>query len=37
VAQPGDVYRSYLLKTEAGVSLRMTLGTIVAERLVDLA
>lgn len=36
VAQLGDVYRGYLLKQEAQVSLPMTLGTILAERLVDL-
>jgi uncharacterized membrane protein YbhN (UPF0104 family) len=36
VAQLGDVYRAYLLKEEAGVSLPRTLGTILAERLVDL-
>jgi uncharacterized protein (TIRG00374 family) len=36
VAQLGDVYRGYLLKQEAQASLPMTLGTILAERLVDL-
>jgi hypothetical protein len=36
VAQLGDVYRGYLLNHEAEVSLPMTLGTILAERLVDL-
>jgi glycosyltransferase 2 family protein len=36
VAQLGDVYRGYLLEQEAGVPLPTTLGTIVAERLVDL-
>jgi uncharacterized protein (TIRG00374 family) len=36
VAQLGDVYRGYLLKQEAHASLPMTLGTILAERLVDL-
>jgi hypothetical protein len=36
VAQVGDLYRGYLLDQEAGISLPMTLGTIVAERLVDL-
>jgi hypothetical protein len=36
VAQLGDVYRGYLLKQEAEVSLPLTLGTILAERLVDL-
>ena len=36
VAQLGDLYRGYLLKREAGVSLPLTLGTILAERLVDL-
>jgi uncharacterized protein (TIRG00374 family) len=36
VAQLGDVYRGYLLKLEAQASLPMTLGTILAERLVDL-
>jgi uncharacterized membrane protein YbhN (UPF0104 family) len=36
VAQLGDLYRGYLLKQEAQVSLPMTLGTILAERLVDL-
>lgn len=37
VAQLGDVYRAYLLKREAGVSFPTTLGTILAERLVDVA
>ena len=36
VAQLGDVWRGYLLQQEAGVALPTTLGTIVAERLVDL-
>jgi uncharacterized protein (TIRG00374 family) len=36
VAQLGDVYRGYLLKQESEASLPMTLGTILAERLVDL-
>jgi uncharacterized protein (TIRG00374 family) len=36
VAQLGDVYRGYLLKQESQASLPMTLGTILAERLVDL-
>ena len=36
VARLGDVYRGYLLKRTAGVSLAVTLGTILAERLLDL-
>jgi glycosyltransferase 2 family protein len=36
VAQLGDVYRGYLLEQEVDVSLPTTLGTIVAERVVDL-
>jgi uncharacterized protein (TIRG00374 family) len=37
VARLGDVYRGYLLKKEAGVSFAVTLGTVLAERLLDLA
>ncbi len=37
VARLGDVYRGDLLKRSAGVSLAVTVGTIVAERLLDLA
>ena len=36
VAQLGDLYRGYQLKQAAQVSLPMTLGTILAERLIDL-
>jgi glycosyltransferase 2 family protein len=36
VARLGDAYRSYLLKREAGVSFAVTLGTVLAERLLDL-
>ncbi len=36
VARLGDAYRGYLLKKEAGVSFAVTLGTILAERLLDL-
>ncbi|MBV9580844.1 MAG: flippase-like domain-containing protein [Chloroflexi bacterium] len=36
VAQLGDVYRGYLLSEEASVPLPLTLGTIVAERLLDI-
>jgi glycosyltransferase 2 family protein len=36
VAQAGDLYRGYLLNQESQLSLPMTLGTILAERLVDL-
>ena len=36
VARLGDAYRGYLLKREAGVSFAITLGTILAERLLDL-
>jgi uncharacterized protein (TIRG00374 family) len=36
VARLGDVYRGYLLKKEAGVSFAGTLGTVLAERLLDL-
>lgn len=36
VARLGDAYRSYLLKRAAGVSVAVTLGTVVAERLLDL-
>lgn len=35
-AKLGDAYRSYLLKKEAGTSFSSGLGTIVAERLIDL-
>jgi hypothetical protein len=36
VARLGDAYRGYLLKREAGVSFTVTLGTVLAERLLDL-
>jgi uncharacterized protein (TIRG00374 family) len=36
VARLGDVYRGYLLKQEVGVSFTATLGTVLAERLLDL-
>ena len=36
VARLGDAYRGYLLKKEAGVSFAVTLGTVLAERLLDL-
>jgi glycosyltransferase 2 family protein len=36
VARLGDAYRAYLLKREAGVSFTVTLGTVLAERLLDL-
>jgi hypothetical protein len=36
VARLGDAYRSYLLKRAAGVSVAVTLGTVLAERLLDL-
>ena len=35
-AKLGDAYRSYLLKRTAGVSFSRTIGTILAERMVDL-
>jgi len=35
-AKLGDVYRGYLLKTSEGVTLSRTLGTILAERILDL-
>ena len=35
-AKLGDAYRSYLLKRETGASFSTTLGTILAERLIDL-
>ncbi|MBU0493392.1 MAG: flippase-like domain-containing protein [Chloroflexi bacterium] len=35
-AKLGDVYRGYLLKTSEGVTLSKTLGTILAERILDL-
>lgn len=35
-AKLGDAYRSYLLKRNAGVSFSSTIGTILAERVVDL-
>jgi uncharacterized protein (TIRG00374 family) len=35
VARLGDAYRGYLLKKTAGVSFAVTLGTILAERLLD--
>jgi glycosyltransferase 2 family protein len=34
-AKLGDAYRAYLLKVNAGVSFSMTIGTIVAERIID--
>ncbi|MBV9545504.1 MAG: flippase-like domain-containing protein [Chloroflexi bacterium] len=36
VAQAGDVYRAYLLKRDSGTPFTITLGTVVAERLLDL-
>src|SRR5215210_491789 len=36
VARLGDAYRGYLLKRASGVSFAVTLGTILAERLLDL-
>src|SRR5919199_1383023 len=36
VARLGDAYRGYLLKREADVSFAVTLGTVLAERLLDL-
>ncbi|HMA33476.1 MAG TPA: lysylphosphatidylglycerol synthase transmembrane domain-containing protein [Chloroflexia bacterium] len=35
-AKLGDAYRSYLLKQNAGVSFSRTIGTILAERMIDL-
>jgi len=35
-AKLGDIYRGYLLKTSEGVTLSKTLGTILAERILDL-
>jgi uncharacterized protein (TIRG00374 family) len=37
IARLGDVYRGYLLKKTAGVSFTVTLGTVLAERFLDLA
>ena len=37
VARLGDAYRGYMLKRAAGVSFAVTVGTILAERLVDIA
>ncbi len=37
VARLGDVYRGYLLKRSAGISFAVTLGTVLAERVLDLA
>jgi glycosyltransferase 2 family protein len=37
LARLGDVYRGYLLKKTSGVSFAVTLGTVLAERLLDLA
>ena len=34
-AKLGDVYRAYLLKLNAGVSFSTTIGTILAERIID--
>jgi glycosyltransferase 2 family protein len=36
IARLGDAYRGYLLKKAAGVSFAVTLGTVLAERLLDL-
>jgi len=36
VARLGDAYRGYLLKRASGVSFAVTLGTVLAERLLDL-
>lgn len=36
VARLGDAYRGYMLKKAAGVSFTVTIGTILAERLIDL-
>ena len=36
VARLGDAYRGYMLKRSAGVSFTVTIGTILAERLIDL-
>ena len=36
IARLGDAYRAYLLKREADVSFTLTLGTVLAERLLDL-
>lgn len=36
VARLGDAYRGYMLKRAAGVSFTVTMGTILAERLVDI-
>ena len=36
IARLGDAYRGYLLKKEADVSFTVTLGTVLAERLLDL-
>jgi glycosyltransferase 2 family protein len=36
IARLGDAYRGYLLKKAAGISFAVTLGTILAERLLDL-
>jgi uncharacterized protein (TIRG00374 family) len=35
-AKLGDVYRAYLLKSNAGVSFSKTFGTILAERIIDM-
>ncbi len=37
IARLGDAYRGYLLKREASVSFAVTLGTVLSERLLDLA
>lgn len=37
VARLGDAYRGYMLKRAAGVSFAVTMGTILAERLMDVA
>lgn len=36
IARLGDAYRGYLLKKAAGVSFTVTIGTVLAERLIDL-
>lgn len=36
IARLGDAYRGYMLKKASGVSFTVTLGTILAERLIDL-
>lgn len=36
IARLGDAYRGYMLKKAAGVSFSVTMGTVLAERLIDL-